>query len=160
MASRESVLDRVRAIQAREHEARHLDLDVPGFGGDLVLRLGPMGIDAMPTGEGVDTTSPRAMWNLAADSLIRGTRDVLLRCDEGLVPINPDRPSRVDRDLMELLGITPPERARQCLVALCAQANDPEVAVTTLAGAYSEWLAGTADEVHEVVLGESAATPG
>lgn len=160
MTGRESVLDRVRAVAAQKAEAHHLDLDVPGYGGDLVVRLGPVGWD-----ESVEVTeraqkqagkaAGRAAWNAGADLLITGVRDVLLRTDDGLEPVNGDAPSRITKDLMVLLGFTdPPDTARGMLAALFCHAVSPELAVAAACAEYQAWLSGVDADVAEQTLGE------
>ena len=167
--SRESVLDRVKAAHQRAATAKHLDVDVPGYGGDLVLRLGAVGWDTtnevIAKNRAAGTANTRAGrptrgdWNAAADMVIRGTRDVMLRVDDALEPISPDGATGINRDLMVLLGMEQRDTARECLLALFAPANDPDMAILDVSHAFQEWLAEGDAEATAAAMGESAATP-
>ena len=165
-APRETVLERVRRRAQEEQAAKHLDVPVPGYGGDLVVRLAPIGWDttaeigernhalAAASAKAGRTVS-RAQWNTLADLVIRGVSDVMLNVDGHLVPLREEGSTGLTRELGEALGWpTVPDTARQILLTLFARANSPELHVTSVAVRYQEWLEDADQVVVEAVLGE------
>ena len=149
--TRESVLDRIKARHAQALEARTVDMDVPGYAGDLVMRLGPVGfrrasgfIDAVQKGD----------FGPLADAVIHGCRDFLIRVDGELVPLR-ETSTRVGVDLADALGWgSDPKSARDALVTLFGAAHDPELAVTAFAADFVAWCGEQHDEAAEELSGE------
>jgi hypothetical protein len=158
------VLAAIRA-EREKAAARHVyDLDVPGYGDLLVIRMGPLG--------GTQATRLRERWtaskdpnkdfNLNADTIISACREVLGRPTpmEPLQPLAPE-PLVIDHELADTLQL-PVESlngakptARQVLRALFSAAHDPDLAIGVAGGEFMAWLASADEQVSEEALGES-----
>jgi hypothetical protein len=158
------VLAAIRAERDKAAERHVYDLDVPGYGGLLVIRMGPIG--------GNNATKLRDRWtaskdpnkdfNLNADTIIAACREVLGRPSplEALQPLAPD-PLIIDSELADTLqlqidtidGAMP--TARQVLRALFSAAHDPDLAIGVAGGEFMQWLASADEQVSEEALGES-----
>lgn len=153
-------------VQAlREQREKHLgdhfhDVEVPGYNGLFVIRCGPLGGRQLTIiQERVDRSkSPDKLFNVNADTLIAGCREVLGRVDleDDLVTItdHEGEPVRIDVRLAEVLQLQA-ETSRDVIRAVFGLANDPDVAVGVAAGTYMEWCSSANGAISEAVLGES-----
>jgi hypothetical protein len=157
----DSVLQALRARRQTHAADRHVDLDVPGYRGLLVLRLGPIPSQTMSRlrERAERSRSPERDYNLNADTLIAACRQVLGRArptDELQLLVDPEgEPVRIDERLAELLGVEGVKDARGMLRVLYEGANSPELAVAAAGGQYVEWASGANNEIDEELLGES-----
>lgn len=163
-ASPESVLEVLRARRREHAEQRSFDADVPGYGGQLVLRLGPLpGATLTRLRERIERSrSPERDVNLNADMLLAACRVVCVRARLANGELGRpmelldehEQPVRIDERLAERLSMDV-EGARPLLFAIFSLANSPEVAISTLAGSYMEWAASASSDADEEFLGES-----
>jgi hypothetical protein len=154
----------IRAEREKAAERHVYDLDVPGYGGLLVIRCGPLGGNraTILRERWERSKDPRRDFNLNADTIIGACREVLGRPTplEPLQPLAPD-PMIVDSELAELLhleidtidGAKP--TAREVLQALFSAAHDPDIAIGVAGGEFMAWAASAEDQVSEEALGES-----
>jgi hypothetical protein len=156
----DSILDAVRKRrEALEHD-RHLDLELPGYHGCLVLRCGPINAKKLSqVRERVTRQGAGAALDFAfnADIVIDSCREVLgrRRPEDELEPIDPEgTPVRVDARLAELLGVDA-KTARDLLLVLYGGAPSPEVAVERAQIELYQWSSGMEPELEEDLLGES-----
>lgn len=157
-----SVFDALRAKRAEHNAESFYDLDVPGYQGLLVLRLGPI---PGPTLSALrarmeKSRAPERDYNLNADYLIAACRDVLVRgsVDDPLVPADDEDPMRLDVRLAEALGLTSTS-ARDTVHQVYGAAPSPELAISVAVGRYLEWAAAMNVEDDEAFMGESPAAP-
>ena len=154
-----SLLGQLRGMRAEAAADKHFDLEVPGYRGCLVLRLGPLGGSVITKlRERADkSNSPDKDFNANADVLIAGTREVLGRPDREaeLEPLDPDGGTvRVDERLAELLQLGT-KTARASLLELWDKANAPEIAVGLAAAEYIDWCGDTSTELDEEFVGKA-----
>jgi hypothetical protein len=161
-AARGALIDALVARRQRHAAERHLDLPVPGYEGQLVLRLGPIAGQALNriSEKAQGSKSPERTFNANADTLIAATREVLGSKEPGgrlvTLPDEEGEPVRLDLRLARLLQLPgEPQRARAVVLALFGMANSPELAVAVAATEYAEWAASANDELDEELLGES-----
>ena len=160
----ESILGVIRAKRAEQVADRTLDLDVPGYGGLIGLRLGPVRGQVLSRilERARDSRSPEKDYNANADTLIAATREVLIRMrpeDEWTVlPDDDGEPVKMDDRLASRLGLEA-TKAREVVRELFGQANAPELAVGATANEYVEWATATNAEADETLMGESQAEP-
>jgi len=155
-----SVLEAVLSKRQEELGERTYDVDVPGYGGQLVLRLQPL-----PPGQ-LSKITARAQKlkpgerEMAAntDLLVAACVEVLGRRAPGaeLEPLLPGETLRIDEQLGQTLQMTA-KTARGLLLELFGKANDPVIAVGVAAGEFAEWCAQANEDVSENLLGESPA---
>lgn len=157
--TRESVLDGIRRSRAEHAGERHHDIDLPGYGGRVVLRFGPIvwdTVDQIAERSQKARKSPRREVNAQADFLIAACREVLVRVGAELASIADDGPVRFDAGLAEALGL--PEgsaaSARSVLFEAFALANAPDIAIAAVAVELQGWMAETDAEIDEILLGE------
>jgi hypothetical protein len=160
-AAASPVLEVLRQRRAERSAERTFDLDVPGYGGLLVLRCGPItGQTLSRLRERLERSrSPERDLNLNADVLIAACRSVLARAkpEDELVELeDDDGPVRLDSRLAAMFEM-PASSARQVVVGVYSLANVPELAVATAASDYMEWASSAASEVEASMLGESEA---
>lgn len=157
-----SVFEALRAKRA-EHSAESIfDVDVPGYQGLLVLRLGPIASAKLSAlrARMEKSRAPERDANLNADYLIAACRDVLVRqsVDEPLAPADVDEPMRLDSRLAEALGLSA-SSARDVVRQVYGAAPSPELAISVAVGRYLEWAAAMNVEDDEAFMGESSAAP-
>lgn len=157
-----SVLEQVLARRQEQLQDRHLDLDVPGFNGQLVLRLEPLapGVLAQIAGRAMKAKegSPERLAT-NSDVLIKACREVLGRRtpDAEPEPLLPEQTLRIDQELAEALQMKA-TTARGLLVELFAAANDPTIAIANAASEYGDWCGEAINDTSDDLLGESRAT--
>lgn len=153
-----SILAALRSKREALAADRHLDVDVPGYGGLLVLRLGvvPSRQLAVVAEKAERSNSPDAAFNANADLLIQACVEVLgrERDDADLQPLDDADPQvRIDARLAGLLQLDG-STARATLRGLFALANSPDYAVAVAAARYGEWMGQASLEVDEDLAGE------
>ena len=141
------------------HEAltadRHLDLEVPGYDGRLVLRCGPVPWAAMArVSQALASREDREGRGALAgnmDVLIAACREVLFRDDAGeLRPIDPSGTTRrIDPDLAVLLGLESGS-ARETLRWIFPS----EVALAVASGQLLDWTRSMSSEAADELAGE------
>lgn len=154
-----SPLDRIKGRRAELLQDRHVDLAIPGYGGDLVGRFRPVEWEELrKIALRVDQSKdPRRELEGQATTLIKACRGIYIRQDGKLVPIGDDdlAPVRFDKRLAELLDIEEVDTALGVLFSVFA--ND--LAVTTVHNRLAVWMDRSDEEVDEDLLGESEAVP-
>lgn len=140
------------------HEAlsadRHLDVEVPGYEGRLVLRFGPVPWSAIARTQTLASRDDREGRGLLAanmDVLIAACREVLFRDEDGsLATIDPSgEPRRIDPELATVLGIDSTS-ARDTLRWLFPS----EVAIGVAAGEVLDWTRRMGTETADELMGE------
>jgi len=154
-----SLLDRLRARRAEIAAEQTTELLVPGYGGLVALRVGP--IDARTQSKiahrVMQSKAPDREWNAAADVLIAATREVVVRgeVDDPWLSIDEEEPVGISNRLAEALGFAQEPTARGVLVALFGLAPSPESAITSVSADYGSWASGADEEVDDAFVGES-----
>lgn len=140
------------------HEAlsadRHLDVEVPGYDGRLVMRFGPVPWATIARAQTLATREDRDGRGLLAanmDVLIAACRQVLFRDDAGdLASVDPSgEPRRVDPELAELLGIEA-KSARDTLRWIFPS----EISIGVVAGEVVSWTQSMSTETADELMGE------
>jgi len=159
------LLAAVRAERAKAAERHVYDLDVPGYGGLLVLRLGPVGgrVGTQLRERWIQSKSPDKDTNLNADTIIAACQEALGRVEQGgeLVPLDDEMPVRLDDELVRMLHLNvdspngKPPTARQVLFALFDATHDPDLAIARAGGEFMEWASTADSQISEEALGES-----
>jgi hypothetical protein len=138
-------------------ERAPLDLEIPGYGGDLVVRyefvpferMGRIGKDLAKIKD--ETAQFRFA---AADTLIACCREIMVRVSDELVPLADEaglsHPVQFDEALSEILALDA-SRARDVVFAVFG--ND--YAVLEQAAAVSDWLRDGSPEVDADLMGEA-----
>jgi len=160
-ASDNPLLSMIREQRARKLGRNTVDVEVPGYGGRLLLRLGP--IDGRQLASILErrerSQNPERDFAVNADLLIAACREVLRRETRSgplaVVVDDEDEPVRVDDRLARMLQLPETTRAREVLAYLFEAANVPEMAVGIVAARYLEWAEGSDEDVDEELLGES-----
>jgi hypothetical protein len=150
-----SILESLRARAQQLQAEKHIDLEIPGYHGQLWGRYRAVSLARTLTQAGeVNPMVPK--WTVAADTLARALEAVYYRNEHGeLQPLYPE-PVRYDDELVEMLNLRPAERsARAVLVALCGGGNLGESRVWTHYMAYQGWLMA-GDEEGETLAQEVA----
>lgn len=161
-AGQDSLIGSLVARRKAHAAERHFDVPVPGYQGQLVLRLGPIPGQALNriSEQAQGSKSPERTFNANADTLIAACREVLGRKDADdpltTLPDEEGEPVRLDKRLGSLLQLPgEPQRARAVVLALFGLANSPELAVAVAAAEYAEWAASANTDLDEELLGES-----
>lgn len=153
-----SFLERVRARRAEQRAERHIDIDLPGYGGDVVLRFGPVSWEVVQqvADRAQKGKDPRRMLNAQADLLIAACREVLVRVDGEVGPIVEGETVRFDAQLGAALGIPADDArtARSVLFEAFSLANAPDIAVAGVAVELQQWMGETDAEIDQALLGE------
>ncbi len=146
--------------QLRERRAKigqgsdPLDLDIPGYGGDLVIRYKwtPFSELTATAPQLQRITQPTAQALAAcADTLVAACEEVLIRVEGEVRPLSTDgTPIRFDDRLADALGFDRTKTARQCAM----QVFKNDYALIEQSEAVMEWLRGTSQEVNDTFLGE------
>lgn len=155
--NRESVLARIRRRRESLARDRHIDIDLPGYGGDVVMRFGPLAWEAIGQIQGrvQKAKGPRRLVDAQADFLIAACREVLFRVGDDLVPIAEGEDVRFDARLAAALNLTEfAASARAVLFEAFALTNSPDLAVATVATELGQWMGETDIDIDEVLLGE------
>lgn len=143
-------------------QARHLDLEIPGYNGLLVARYVPVDWDEMKKiAEKVERSkNPRKELLAHADTLIIACDEIFARQDGELVPLHkafglPDaEPVGYDDRLAGCLDIADATTARQVLL----RTFENDLAVTAQHNVVAEWMQESRQEDDEDFLGESQST--
>lgn len=133
---------------------RHVDLDVPGYDGHLVLRFGPVPWSAIAKTQALanrDDRDGRALALANMDVLIAACREVLYRDEDGeLIPVDPSGESHgIDPELAKLFGLDSTS-ARETLRWIFPS----EVTLAVAAGEVLEWTRRMDTETAEELTGE------
>jgi hypothetical protein len=141
------------------HEAltadRHLDLDIPGYEGRLVVRFGPVPWKAIAKTQALanrDDRDGRTLAHANMDVLIAACREILFRDDGGeLIPVDPSGESRrFDAELGALFG----QDFKTAREALRWVYGNNEVAMAVSAGEVLDWTQRMDTETAEELAGE------
>lgn len=150
-----SHLDWLRTRHAAITADRHLDMDVPGYEGRLVIRYGPVPWAAITRMQSLldrPDKDGRGMLAAQADMLIAACREVLVRADEDaeLVSVDPSgEKRRFDPKLAELFGLEA-STARATIEWLFPN----EIALAVQAGEVLDWTRSNAVDTDALVAGE------
>jgi hypothetical protein len=137
----------------RRHEElsadRTLDKPIPGYGGRIVMRFGPVPWATITRVQALATRMDRDGANVLqanSDVLIAACREVLV---DGESPDPSGEPVRVDVHLAELLG-SETTTARETLRWLFPH----EIAISAMAGEVLEWTQSASADIAENLVGE------
>jgi len=160
-----SVWDTLRQRREALGADRHLDLDVPGTGGLLQLRLGTItgAKQAQLSDRVIKSRSPERDFNLNADYLIAACLAILGRnttSEPYEVMTDPDGEpvtlgSLAHSPAAASLGLSPSLPTREVVRYLFGFAPSPEIAVGRAAFDYMEWASASGVELDEEALGEA-----
>ena len=159
-----SLIAELRQRRAELAEEQTLELLIPGYGGKLALRLGPInGATQSALLERLAKSKDRERdFNLNADYLVAACREIVgrERWEDPWTPLGElaqtEGTIKLDDRLVELLQLEPASRtAREVLRALYSGAPSAEVAITLAGGEYVQWAGAANVEVDEVFAGES-----
>lgn len=148
VAAAESHLDWLRARHSALKADRHLDLEVPGYEGRLVIRCGPIPwpVLAKMQRRMTDDADGRGLLVANQDAIIAATREVLF---DG-APIDPSGETRkLDPGLADLLG-SGTTTARDLLSWLFPH----ELNIATAAGELGAWTQDATASTNEEFVGE------
>lgn len=155
-----SVFAKLRDMRAEHAVEQTYDIEVPGYGGLLFLRCGPISGPTLATlrGRMMRSKTPDRDVDLAIDVLVAACREVMVRLnvDDELQPADEDEPMRVDERLAVSLGLTG-RSAREVMRELYSSVPSPELAIVAESNAYYEWASAANDEIDSTFLGESEA---
>lgn len=149
-----SALGKLKQQRQRIAATRSFDVVVPGWGGLLVLRLGPV------TGEQQSRIVERARGSTARvdlDFLVAAFKEVLFReTPQSVLEIvtDDDVPVGLDRRLAEALDLGKVDSARDVMRALFSQTNSPPQAIAGASNEWADWARSANDEIDEDFLGE------
>jgi hypothetical protein len=157
-----SVIAALRAQRAEAEVPHELDMEVPGWGGLLVLRLGPIPPAQLNrlVERANNAKSKTAATDASADMLIAACREVwgrkpgrplVMLTDEDSEPLRLDKRLAEQFQLKDATGETP-ERARGVVLALYNAVPSPELAVGSSASEYVEWARGANAEIDSELL--------
>ncbi len=156
-----SIWEALRERRERLAADRHFDLEVPGAGGMLMLRLGPISgkKQAQLTDRLQKSQSPERDFNLNADYLLSATQGLLGREQasgpwEELVGEDGE-PLRFDHRLAEKLSLPEGTTSRELVRYVFGFAPSPEVALAMACGQYLAWAGAVGVELDEEYLGEA-----
>ncbi len=151
-------LDRIKGRLEELRQERHTEIDIPGYGGELVVRYRPVKWEALrEIARRVEQSkSPRRELDGQASTLIDACQEVLIRVDGKLEPIDPAEvhPVRFDQRLAALLDFEA-ESAREVLYGTF----NNDLAVVTVHNELAEWMADADEEVNETFVGEPRGGP-
>jgi hypothetical protein len=156
-----SVLAALKAQRAQIAEEHTLDLDVPGYQGLLVLRMGVVPNRQLQAirDRAERSKSPDAESNGNADLVITGCQDVLGRAstEDALESLGDGHgPMGLSSNLAALLQLDlASDGARGVLLALFSLAPSPELAIGVSAAQYVEWMRTGTQEIDEALLEKS-----
>jgi len=154
-----SVLDTIRKRRDALAGEHHLDIQVPGYNGCLVIRCGP--IDPAKLAKARDRMTRAGAistdFGWAADLIIDSCQEVMgrRRPEDPLEPLVPGETLRINHDLAEHLNLQIPSgRARDLLTAIFSLAPSPQVAIERAQLELYQWSSGAEAEVEGDLLGE------
>jgi hypothetical protein len=154
-----TIFDQLRNQRRKIAGEHRLDLEVPGWGGQLVLRMGP--IEPRRMKQLLDraraaTNDPEQGERYNADLIILATQEVVFRGTDGVEQVMADDhgPIGLDARLGEGLGLHA-STAREVVFGLFDGANDRVIAIGTFAQRWIEWAQSADEEVDESFVGES-----
>lgn len=145
-----SPMGRLRARREELRAERHIDLEVPGYASELVVRYGPVAWDDLRAiaDKMVKSKNPRADLYGQVDTLIAACQEILVRVDGDLQAIVEGETTRFDG--MPALLDFEADNARQAVLGTF----NNDLAVTTVHNRLASWMDGTDAEVDEEFLGE------
>lgn len=154
----ETPLDRLRARRRALGEKKTIDLEVPGYDGELVVRFRWVAYEELAKAgrrlQAMKDTAARDVF-AACDTLALACEDVLMNVDGELKTVAEDgEPVRFGDDRLGVaLGFEPSPKVRQNVRAVF----ENDYAVLTTAARLSAWLADASQEVDGAFVGESVA---
>lgn len=148
-------------LRARHRELQNdhtRDIDVPGYGGDLVGRYRVLSPDQIREGNRKIEKLPEDERLVvgAIDQIIAACDSLWVRGDNGLEPLLPDdpEPARYDKRLAEFFGFEA-ERAREVVRQVFTTGGELNVpAVIAHAQEIGVWMQDVSREVDAAFLGE------
>jgi len=150
-----SLFEELRKQRANLAEPSTFDVEVPGWRGHLVLRLGPIsGAQQQRISERVQRPGGAD----DADVIVAAFRQALGRSVPGgplqLLADEDGDPVGLDERLAERLGLGTVGRARDVVKKLFGGANNPPIAITAAVADYMRWSRNEDENVDEEFLGE------
>lgn len=154
-----SLLDQLVARRSEYRGERFYDLEVPGYNGCLVLRLGPLrGQELSTLARRADASKlPDREFNANCDIIIKACREILGRetRDGELRTIHPDEetPVTLGEEFAEMFGLQA-SGSRELLKELWSAVPSPEIAIGLQAGEFVQWSSEAVGEESETFAGE------
>lgn len=167
-----SVLGRLRARRDDLAQDHHLDLDIPGYDGDLVARYRPLTaaeqtriaakVERADRLAGNDEQAAEAQLRTALDTIIASCVEILVREDGVMVPLaeitGASAPVRYDQALADALGIPGADSARAVVRGVFPRDSHGDVVpqpVNRHANEVAAWMARIGSDVDGDLLGEA-----
>jgi hypothetical protein len=155
----DSVLSALKAQRDEIHADRHLDREVPGWRGFLVLRLGPLSVGQQTAlTNRIMQTKAKQLPNANVDELIAAFQCALGRAVAGgdleIIP-GPDGEPAGLKELVDVLDLGRASTAREAMRLVFSLANNPEAAIVAVSNDYREWGSNADEEVDQQFTGES-----
>lgn len=151
-----TLLDHLKAKRAELAQRQTIDLDVPGYGGDLVIRYKSIPLEQLNETllKVTRAGSEKHVLEANADLLIRTCEGIYVRQspDSPLEPLDPEasEPTTFSSGtLPELLGLTDVTTARQEVFAVFSPDGAQPLAIGRHSDAVITWLQGSSDEEEE-----------
>lgn len=143
-----ALLDKLRARREALAADRSVDLAVPGYGGDLIVRLRPLEwLELRKIVLRAEASkNPRAELYAQAETIAQATVEVL---GPGGAALDADRVLTFDRHLADLLGFEPAESSARAVVLGVMNGN--YLGLSTMFADYQEWLRDATAEIDEAL---------
>jgi hypothetical protein len=158
-----SLLSALRARRDEHAAEQTYDAEVPGYSGQVALRLRALTAREQSRISNRLTTSrapdKEALANM--DTLVIACTEIVVRDDydepwQSLGALDGGEPIAIDERLVDVLKLTPEaDTARETLRSLFGLAPSPDIAINGVVNDYLEWLRGANDEVDREFVGES-----
>jgi hypothetical protein len=155
-----SIISDLRRRQQEVHRERHIDKEIPGYGGQMFARYRLFTfaeLSALVPRRGRGEQSEQNL-RINVDLLAKACEEILVRKDGELIPLAQeaqfDAPVRYDARLAELLGIDA-SKARDVVL----KTFGADLVLSAHADDLVEWMRNASDEADEDFLGESRGSP-
>jgi hypothetical protein len=158
-----SALADLRARHEAVKQETHVDLDIPGYGGELVCRyvVMPWTENERLLKKGARTEEyDGQVLDAMCDRLIAACKEFLVRQDGKLVPLDDTKPVRYEPRLAEALNVDPgdPPDTRTILKGVFALPQPDEQRVPYVISGHDDeylaWLTGGIERADEEFQGE------
>jgi hypothetical protein len=151
----QSPFERLRRKRRQIAEVKDLDMDIPGYGGELVCKYKLLNWDHIRRigSKHQNSRDPQRLLLAQMDLLIEACVGFYYRKGDELKPLHPDKPVRYDLSLAEILDIELDEQPSARKVCLGVFVND--LALVDHHQDLLTWMRGAQEEVDEDIAGES-----
>lgn len=152
-----SPFEHLRRRRQQIANIKYLDLDIPGYGGELVARYKLLNWDHVRriAKKHENSREKRKLLYAQVDLLIEACDGFYRRVDGGeeLAPLDPERTIRYDKALAEGMGFSEEESESARKVCLALFVND--LALVDHHGDLLNWMRGSQEDVDAELVGES-----